>query len=132
MNYVKYLSIPNKHLGADFSGCDCFGLVKLIYKNEFNVTLPDCDDYAKNWELTDAKKILRLYTKFGFKKVPDTKFGDVILINESNYPKHLGVVINDGYFLHTLESGTFCHSYLVGVYSQIIHSVFRYKRGLIC
>lgn len=41
IDYKKYLSIPYKPLGRDWSGCDCWGLLCMIAKSEWNVTLPD-------------------------------------------------------------------------------------------
>jgi cell wall-associated NlpC family hydrolase len=131
MNYIKYLQIPFHHLGRDFKGCDCFGLVRLFYREEFNITLPDYTDYEENWHLLDARRITKSYTKFGFSKKKDApQYGDVLLLDEAGYPKHLGVVVAGGYFLHTTQSGTCCHSYKAGEYSQAIHSVFRFKKGL--
>lgn len=131
MKYINYLSIPHKHLGRDFTGCDCFGLIRLFYQEEFKIQLPDYQDYQQDWHLSDAKYIIRSYSKAGFKKVKDQpRYGDVLLLNEAGYPKHLGVVIEGGSFLHTLISGTCCHSYMQREYLGKIHSVYRYKKGL--
>lgn len=128
--YLKYLNIPFKHLGRDFAGCDCFGLVQLFYNQEFNLKLPEYADYQESWHLLDAKLILKLYTKFGFTRIKDSeyKFGDVLILNENNYPKHLGIVIGGGNFIHTLQNGTACHSYLNYQYFNKIHSAYRHKK----
>lgn len=41
IDYAKYLSIPYKQLGRDVSGCDCWGLLCLVIKNEYGITIPD-------------------------------------------------------------------------------------------
>lgn len=128
MNNVKYLQIPYKYLGRDFKGCDCLGLVQLFYKTEFNLTLPEYINYEEQWYLKDALRITKAYKKMGFVKTKDTpKFGDVLLLRESGYLKHLGVVIDLGCFLHTTDAGTACTSYRQGEYSMLIHSVYRHK-----
>lgn len=131
MNNVKYLQIPYQHLGRSFKGCDCLGLVSLFYAVEFNTDLPEYTDYAQNWYVEDARRITRSYTKFGFNKVGTApEYGDILLLNQAGYPKHLGVVVDRGNFLHTLESGTCCHSYQQGEFSSAIHSCYRYKKDI--
>ena len=41
IDYKKYLEIPYKPLGRDWNGCDCWGLLCLIAKGEYGITLPD-------------------------------------------------------------------------------------------
>lgn len=127
MNLISYLKIPYKHLGRDRKGCDCLGLVKLFYLQEFKIELPEYTDYEINWYLSDALRVTKSYKRFGFEKVTNPEYGDILLLNQSGYPKHLGVVINDGCVLHTTDSGTCCHTYLQGEYYKAIHSIFRYK-----
>lgn len=136
MNLIKYLKIPHRHLGRDFKGCDCFGLVRLFYQQEFGIELPDYQEYQPDWHLSDARKILRLYTQFGFSEIslsaPNLLPGDILLLNETGYPKHLGVVVERGSFLHVLTNGAACHSWQQGHYRDKIHSAFRYDKGLPC
>lgn len=132
MKYLQYLKIPFKHLGRDSKGCDCLGLVQIFYRYEFGVTLPDYTDYVENWHLIDARRISKSYTKFGFvKKQGPPQYGDVLLLSDGGYPKHLGVVVEGGYFLHTTHAGTCCHSYVMGEYARAIHSIFRFKKELV-
>lgn len=131
MKYINYLKIPFKHLGRDKKGCDCLGLIRLFYTQEFNIELPDYQDYEENWHLQDARQISKSYTKFGFvKKHGPPQYGDILLLNDAGYPKHLGVVISDSDFLHTTQTGTCCHSYKFGMYYGTIHSIYRFRKGL--
>lgn len=53
----RYLSIPFASRGRGWSGCDCWGLVRLVYQEEFGVHLPRFDDYA---DVSDVASIHRL------------------------------------------------------------------------
>lgn len=128
MDYIEYLKIPYKHLGRDFTGVDCLGLIVLVYKHEFGIELRDYQSYEKTWYLSDARQIIKHYKNFGFEKTDKFQVGNVLLLNECGYPKHLGICLSTpGYFLHTLESGTACHSYASGFYFDKVHSIYTYK-----
>lgn len=127
MNHIKYLKIPYLHRGCSFEGCDCLGLVRLFYKEEMGILLKDTE-YEEDWYSAEPRRIIQNYKYWNFKKVADSpQIGDVLLIAEDEYPKHLGVVCQDGYFLHTLKAGTACHSYKQGYYLQKVQAIYRHK-----
>lgn len=127
MKYIEYLKLPYKFRGTgNQEGVDCYTLAKLFYQKEFGVLLPELG-YQEDWFNSDSKFILQQYKKAGFKKVTTFGYGNLIVLVERNLPKHLGIIVEDGYFLHTTTAGTACHSYLVGQWANRIHTILRHK-----
>lgn len=127
MDYVKYLQIPYQHLGRDTSGVDCYGLVKLFYQQEFGIVLEDLI-YNIDWYKEDPKYILNLYKKMGFIKTTDLIYGNILVLKEGSFIKHLGVVLEDtNYFLHTTAKGTCCSKLNQGYWHDKVACVLRYK-----
>jgi cell wall-associated NlpC family hydrolase len=66
-----FIGIPFVSKGRTFRGCDCYGLVKLYYKEVLNIELPETvitaeqprrtfanylNEISKNWTLTTQQK----------------------------------------------------------------------------
>jgi cell wall-associated NlpC family hydrolase len=87
MDFNKYIGIEFKAHGRDMTGLDCFGLVRLVLKNEFNKELPE---WIENEEADFS----------GFKKTDDPKPGSIALFSFIGVPAHVGVYIGEGRVLH--------------------------------
>lgn len=104
-----YIGIPFKSGGRDKSGLDCYGLVRLVYIEQFDATLPDLRDLYKN--ALDTNETAPLYQKYApllrGDKSNCPKPGDVAVILERGLPTHLGIYAGGGYILHvTRHFGT--------------------------
>lgn len=96
----SYVGIPYKYSGRDKEGLDCWGLVRLVYKEQFNIDLPsftDVDTLEKQAE-TIAK------AQEGWNKVDIEKAGDVVVFNIMGQPTHVGMIVRPGYFIHSFEN----------------------------
>ena len=90
-DYNRYIGIPYVHHGRDESGLDCFGLVRLVLKNEFGKNLQDWRDE----EITDR-----------FKKTDEPAEGCIGLFKFIGVPAHVGVYIGGGRVLHVTPDET--------------------------
>jgi probable lipoprotein NlpC len=87
MDFNKYIGIEFKAHGRDMTGLDCFGLARLVLKNEFNRDLPEwIDDNEADFSR--------------FKKTDDPKPGCIALFSFTGVPAHVGVYIGEGRVLH--------------------------------
>ena len=84
--FEKYIGIPYKGFGRDFDGCDCWGLLRLVYLHELKIEIPSYLTYLFKWNkiLTDEEKPF-----------------DAISIRVMNKPLHVGLVVRKGKMLHT-------------------------------
>jgi len=100
----KYSMIPFQDLGRDETGCDCYGLVRLIYEREVGVELPALCFYENTKQrevLGDA--ISEQPALLGFEPVSKDAVEpfDVLVISHAGWACHLGIVINDRLCIHT-------------------------------
>ena len=103
----KYIGIPYGLNERTMQSCDCYGLVYLVYKNEFGIDLPSySDEYDKK---TDSEKLMDVYKKHrdNWNEVVLPKVGDVVYFTIAGFAKHVGVMIDEKHFIHNLrESST--------------------------
>ena len=119
-NYIKYIGLP-------FEKYDCFNLVKLIYKQEY-------DKYILNTDVKHNQSDLINQSYLGevnnWVEVKTPLEGDIVAIRlDSNYPHlvtHFGVMINDKQMIHTTEK-TNCVVENISKYYKLVAGFYRNK-----
>lgn len=104
----KYMRIPFKSQGHSFEGCDCGGLVWLVYKEELGIELPKWFDMYSGTRIEHSLELTEtVSTMLGSYcvevDIKDRKPFDVIAFKICNSPIHVGIVVNKKYFLHTMQ-----------------------------
>lgn len=128
MDTSKYLTIPYKWDGRDWTGCDCYGLIMLFFKEEFGITLHDFyrgnyEDYISgNYSMIESSHVdweeIELY---------ELKLGDVVILyGRGGSPSHCGVMIDDSRMMHSCnEHG--CSIIRTSRIKNLLHSAYRHK-----
>lgn len=100
-----YHHIPYVPHGRDATGLDCWGLVRLIYKERFEIDLPDLADRYAGTENKDGAALAAVVAevKQDWREIGKgrERLGDVIVLRCAGEPMHVGLIVGDGMMLHT-------------------------------
>lgn len=96
---AKYIGIPFADHGATLAGCDCWGLVRMVYADVLGVHLVD---FAAEYESSTDESAPRLIDKVrsGWLEVDHPLPLDVILLKIQGRPWHVGIVAAKNKMLH--------------------------------
>lgn len=94
-----YLGLPYARLGRTRDGLDCWGLVRMVYAEQFGVDLPSLDYDSEVETAADALALAR--ESWGRAEVAQA--GDVVQFRVLGQETHVGLITRPGYFLHVRE-----------------------------
>lgn len=105
----NYISVPFEEHGRSRQGCDCWGLARLIYKEQLGIDLPALLDY-KNTK--DSRNIAELY-EIEHQEWQEIPLGqeqpfDILVFKIMGLPTHIAVVVQKGLMIHC-EKGCGTH-----------------------
>ena len=89
---IPFLNTPYKYGGEDTTGVDCSGLVKAVYERAFGIPLPH--KAAFQYKLDIARPVAR----------PQLSAGDLVFFYDKRFRRisHVGIYLNNGYFIHSM------------------------------
>ena len=108
MQLEKYIGLKYKEKGRDFDGVDCYGLVRLIYKNEFQIDLPS---FSSEYTQTDVERIQELIAQYkeGWESIEKPEEGSIVLFRVLGSESHVGIVVNSEQFIKIVQSKILIH-----------------------
>lgn len=128
-----YIGLPFKDHGRDRSGLDCWGLVRLVLAEQFNIALPShAHEYQRT---TQVEKISALIEREALAwkiiAVGQEACGDVIVLRVRGKPMHVGLVLGDRQMLH-IEHGinSVIERYTGVRWADRLAGFYRYKGSL--
>jgi len=127
----------NDYIGIKYSekgrirseGLDCWGLVRLVHAEQFNIDLPSLSD---QYDVSDRDSIADQMVAHaeGWQKVDVQRSGDVVLFRIMGSISHIGIVTMPGFFLHVREGQESVVERLdSGVWKRRVAGIYRYKAG---
>ena len=127
MNVSDYIGIPYRAEGRDRAGCDCYGLVLLVYRERLGITLPDHLGYGDPLSQAAADKVAEGRRDWQAVEAPAP--GDVVLFRVEGQPHHIGLVIHPGWMLHSAAGKNSCiERYTRPYWRPRIEGFYRYGR----
>lgn len=130
MTLDRYVGVPWLERGRTLAGCDCWGLLRIVYAEQLGIELPSYgDDYATG---ADSRALHDLITgELGpWREVPagGERVLDGVLTMDGGAIRHVGIVIGCGRMLHMpRESGSVVESYRTHVYRRRVAGFFRHR-----
>ena len=107
MDVRKYIGIPFKDGGRDFSGLDCWGLVRLVWQEEKGILMPDMGDayssaFARG-EVGETAKLLEAENwNIDVTDQPRQEL-DVLVFSFASVDLHVGLWVAPGEMLHVMK-----------------------------
>ena len=111
---AQYIGLPFQPHGRDRQGLDCWGLVCLVYAEQYDITLPrydgsygDVTDPAELGQLIEAQRALYLAggawrpVEMGLEYL---QAGDLMILRMMGAPMHCGIAVGPHTMLH-IEQG---------------------------
>jgi cell wall-associated NlpC family hydrolase len=101
-----YVGIPFEDRGESFDGSDCYGILRLIYKNELQIEIPSFlgSCYSTKMIFSDyLKQISECWELVG----EPQPFDVVAMAHDPQHPRvvqHFGLYLGNNKMLHTLEN----------------------------
>ncbi len=128
----KYVGIPFKDHGSDFDGCDCYGLVYLLYKEELGLMLPQVGDlYESAYNRHQVDNLLDRKTRFDWcMEVTGQRYNpfDMLVFRIAGTDHHVGLYVREGYMLHIMEGCNAGIERYTGIrWGRQLHRVLRHR-----
>ena len=99
----KYIGIPYKSKGRTKEGMDCLSIIETIFKEQFNIILPDYNHVASDDLDNVSKHMIEEGNSGRWIKIDKPESNCIVLINIAGFPVHVGFVLDDNFMLHSLK-----------------------------
>lgn len=129
MDLSPFVGLPWADKGRTLDGCDCWGLVRLVYAGH-GVDLPSYSDLYATPADREAVSGLIAGHQLGWTEIPSRQERplDLVLMTEAGIARHIGIVARPGLVLHMVPGReSVIEPYTTGKLSRRLAGFFRHK-----
>lgn len=122
-----YVGVPFEEKGRTREGWDCWGLVRSVYADHLGIELPL---YLSAYETTEDSPAIAGQVDDArpmWREVEDPRTGDVVLCSVLGYETHVGILVEPGVMLHSMDGRDTCLERIaMPAWSRRIRGIFRH------
>lgn len=124
---APYIGIPFVEHGRDRGGCDCWGLVRLVYAERLGVELPAYSGDYKDTRDGESISGLCRSERRRWQTVGIERPMDVICLRVRGLPWHVGLVAEPGRMLHVIRGAAACiEDYTRPLWARRVEGIYRW------
>lgn len=130
----RWLGTPYRHQAAAHgAGCDCLGLIRGIWRTLHGREAAVVPPYSSDWRQDGFEGALEAAARKYLEPVQGTpQPGDVLLFRLMRHraPRHCGVLVSDGHFIHAQEQLGVVEAALTEAWQRRIAGTYRFPAHL--
>ena len=126
--YDKFIGIPFEDNKADYDSADCFGIIRLFYKEVIGIEIFKHTGNSDNLRKVIMEYLKEAETNWTLEDTPK-KFDVIAMAHDPRHPKiiqHFGIMVSDTEMLHTLK-GLGSHIVNITEYQYYIKGIHRWR-----
>jgi cell wall-associated NlpC family hydrolase len=127
-----YIGLPYRDMGRDLAGVDCWGLVRLVLRDQCGIDLEGFEGgYSDPSDRARLDGLIRGNLPFhsGIAAGAERVF-DVAFFRQHGHVSHCGVICGRGVMIHSRRGTGVCvESYRSGLWGNRLHGIYRHKES---
>ena len=97
----QYVGIPFNEKGYSQTGSNCWGILYMVYKDRYNILLPNYShDYTDTRDGSNIKQLIAQEINSSWIQVKTPQFADAISLSIQGQPWHCALYIGENKMLH--------------------------------
>jgi len=126
---ADYIGIPFVEHGRGHAGCDCWGLVRLVLAEQFDIHVNGFEQSYKTVRDKDTIAEICRREALAWQSVKNPQPGDVVLLRIQSVPYHVGIVIGKNSMLHVERNkNTVREKFNSSIWKNRIAGFYRYAQ----
>ena len=103
-DFSQYVGIPFVNLGREKTGADCWGLARIVLKEQYGIILPELLSYSDAMDTHNISKIIDVNQPLiTSEELTTCEEGCIVVMSKARIGSHVGVCIGKNKVIHTVK-----------------------------